>query len=69
MINPIYPVLSTGDAITISAAVVATEASLLLAGNARLVDDHLKHIDHKENNGFCACLRGIHQINSYSVPG
>jgi hypothetical protein len=65
-------VLNTGVAITISAAVVATEASLTLAGNdgdARLIDYHLKHIDHKENNGFFACLRGIHQNNSYSVAG
>ena len=94
MINPIYPVLSTGDAITISAevaAVVMRRKSMLLLelpsippfatgrffeasresndGNARLIDDHLKHIDHKENNGFFACLRGIHQNNSYSVPG
>jgi hypothetical protein len=38
-------------------------------GDPRLIDDHLKHIDHKENNGFFACLRGIHQNNSYSVPG
>jgi hypothetical protein len=64
--------LNTGVAITITAAVVATEASLTLAGNdgdAKLIDYHLKYVDHKENNGFFACLRGIHQNNRYSVPG
>lgn len=43
-------------------------------GDANLIqvyldDAHLKHIDRKVNNGFLARLRGIHQNNSYSVPG